>query len=250
MQSRQDLIPVGNPVGRSGARLSPQGLVLHSTAAPGAPAANVVAYFKQLQSPNRANAHIVVDWTEAVACVPWEPGRAEVAWHAGPAANSRFLGMELCESKDRTQALAAYRNWVQMAATILRAYGWPADEQHVWTHHRVSLTWHETDHVDPDPYLQSLGITWDQVLNDIRAAMAPAAAPAPAPVRQEVGGVAGFPDVRPTDWFAGAVERLHQAGIIQGAQDGLFHPQQPITRAEVAALMDRLIQYLRGQKPA
>lgn len=236
MNIREALIPVGKPVGRSGAPLKPQGLVLHSTDDPGATAQMIRDYFARLEAPNRANAHIVVDWQEAVVCVPWEPGKAEVAWHAGPTANTRFLGIELCESRDKAQALAAYRNWIQMAATICKAYGWqPQDRVTIWSHAEVSATWHETSHTDPIGYLKGLGISWEQVLNDIREALkamqsagqAPTQPKSPASIAGSGEGGDTVPTVKRGD-RGPAVEAMQAllaaAGYSPGPVDGAFGP--------------------------
>ncbi len=59
------------------------------------------------------------------------------------------------------------------------------------------------------------------------------------------GGTAyaqGFVDVGPDDWFAGPVEDLTAAGIVQGYPDGTFRPYDTVTRAQFAAMMDRALQ--------
>jgi hypothetical protein len=48
-----------------------------------------------------------------------------------------------------------------------------------------------------------------------------------------------FPDVNGTDWFNNAVSTMANAGVVQGRPDGTFQPNQPITRAEVAAITAR-----------
>ncbi|MDI3341841.1 MAG: N-acetylmuramoyl-L-alanine amidase [Sphaerobacter sp.] len=177
MNIREALIPVGSPVGRGGQPLEPQGLVLHATADYEATAQDIRDYWARLRSPNRANAHLIADWTEVVECVPWEPGKCEKAWHAGEPANSRFIGIELCQSRDKAKADAAYRNWVAAAATVLRAYGWPADRDHVWTHRRVSQELGGTTHTDPDGYLAEIGKSVDQAIDDIGEALKAMAQP-------------------------------------------------------------------------
>lgn len=49
----------------------------------------------------------------------------------------------------------------------------------------------------------------------------------------------GYPDVAADDWFNVAVSTLTKAGILEGYDDGLFHPQRDITRAELAAILAR-----------
>ena len=46
-----------------------------------------------------------------------------------------------------------------------------------------------------------------------------------------------FPDVKENDWFAAPVTALAKDGIIGGREDGKFHPNAPITRAEFLRLL-------------
>lgn len=46
-------------------------------------------------------------------------------------------------------------------------------------------------------------------------------------------------------WAAGAIDRWSGEGVVQGA-DGLFRPDAPITRAELAVILDRLMAYQTG----
>ncbi len=48
-----------------------------------------------------------------------------------------------------------------------------------------------------------------------------------------------FSDVETTAWYNRAVSTLYQLGIIKGADDGDFHPDDTITRAEFAAIAAR-----------
>ena len=147
---------------------TPLGLCLHSTADAGATAQQIRDYFN---SHNGASSHFVVDWTEAL----WDPGHAEVAWGAGVTANERFLHLEACEPTNGPagfgQFHACYTRWIAAAADVLEAYKWPCDDAHVWSHARVSSVWRETDHRDPLPWLARWGKTWDDVLQDLGAAL-------------------------------------------------------------------------------
>lgn len=54
----------------------------------------------------------------------------------------------------------------------------------------------------------------------------------------------GFPDVPTNHWAAGAIERLKGEGVIQGYSDGNFKPNNMISRAEVAVMIDKNNQIL------
>ena len=49
-----------------------------------------------------------------------------------------------------------------------------------------------------------------------------------------------FKDVDKKDWFYKAIEFVSDNGIMNGYEDGTFKPNEPITRAEVATIIQRL----------
>ena len=54
-------------------------------------------------------------------------------------------------------------------------------------------------------------------------------------------GAAYFTDVSPNAWYYDAVTECSDYGYMKGYQDGTFHPNATITRAECAALLDRVV---------
>lgn len=50
-----------------------------------------------------------------------------------------------------------------------------------------------------------------------------------------------FKDVAETHWAAKAIDELSEKGIINGYEDGTFKPDAPITRAEVATIISRIL---------
>lgn len=68
-----------------------------------------------------------------------------------------------------------------------------------------------------------------------RAAGLPAAASSP------------FPDVPAGAWYAQDVADLQQFGIVHGDENGLFHPDKPATKAEVARMVRLTIRYITGR---
>ena len=56
---------------------------------------------------------------------------------------------------------------------------------------------------------------------------------------------AAFDDVAPEKWYAQSVAYCAGQGIMQGDGNGKFRPEDPITRAEVAAVVMRLHQALK-----
>lgn len=53
-----------------------------------------------------------------------------------------------------------------------------------------------------------------------------------------------FTDVAPDKWYAQSIAYCVQHGIMQGDGNGKFRPEEPITRAEVAAVAERLHKML------
>lgn len=52
-----------------------------------------------------------------------------------------------------------------------------------------------------------------------------------------------FRDVKPGDWYYGAVEAARAAGLVGGYPDGTFRPQASITREEIASMVHRALAY-------
>lgn len=52
-----------------------------------------------------------------------------------------------------------------------------------------------------------------------------------------------FSDVPSDEWYSDAVNSLENKGIVEGYSDGTFRPSNNINRAEMAAIIDNLIQY-------
>lgn len=53
-----------------------------------------------------------------------------------------------------------------------------------------------------------------------------------------------FNDVSTNTWYSNAVINLSDKGIIKGYSDGTFGPTKNVSRAELAVMLDRLIEYI------
>lgn len=49
-----------------------------------------------------------------------------------------------------------------------------------------------------------------------------------------------FKDVKKEHWAYEAIKEISDLGYMQGNPDGTFKPDEPVTRAEVAAILQRL----------
>lgn len=143
--------------------LIPQIGVAHTTATPNVDARTIRTWFDNPTA--QVSAHAIVDWNEVIICVPYAPGSAEVAWHAGPTANALSIGVELCETTEHAKFIASYRRYCDLWASICRLWGWTADR--IWGHWMVSAYWGEVDHTDPLPYFRKYDITWWDFLGNV-----------------------------------------------------------------------------------
>ncbi len=60
-------------------------------------------------------------------------------------------------------------------------------------------------------------------------------------------GTISFPDVPADSWYAESVGLLAGAGIVRGHEDGTFRPLDPLTRAQMAFLLTRVLGEQEGQ---
>jgi len=56
-----------------------------------------------------------------------------------------------------------------------------------------------------------------------------------------------FRDVPSGKWYAGAIGAAHEAGLVGGYENGEFRPERPITRQELAVLIDNALLFV-GQR--
>jgi len=137
-----------------------EGVVAHSTATPEASAINIQKY--ESRTWRHAFVHYAVDWDETIQIAD----TTYIAYGGGPAANKRFVHVELCETEDDTKFKRSYGKYVKLLATILRDRGLSV-EKGLWTHSDVTHHLGGTDHEDPIDYLQSHGVSEAQFRADV-----------------------------------------------------------------------------------
>jgi N-acetylmuramoyl-L-alanine amidase CwlA len=140
------------------------GVVLHSTAVYDDTTQAEREY--ETRNWNTAFVHAFVDDTTILQTADFN----HIAWHAAQTANSKFIGLELCQSHDAQKFAAAYDRWVWLAAKLLydKKLG-VVDGVTLLSHKQVSDKWHQCDHEDPLSYLQSHNKTWADVVADVTA---------------------------------------------------------------------------------
>ncbi|PHF00548.1 N-acetylmuramoyl-L-alanine amidase [Bacillus wiedmannii] len=140
-----------------------EGVVAHSTATPEAPAINIQKY--ETRTWRNAFVHYAVDWNEAIQIADTK----YIAYGGGPAANKRFVHVELCETSDYAKFKRSYDKYVKLLAKILRDRGISV-EKGLWTHSDVTHYLGGTDHEDPLDYLRSHGVSEAQFRADVQRA--------------------------------------------------------------------------------
>lgn len=85
-----------------------------------------------------------------------------------------------------------------------------------------------------------------------RASVPPVLPPTPAPEPIEITPqkTVEFTDVAKDYWAFGAIAALTGSQIIEGFPDGSFQPDKPVTRAELAALLQKAFQIEKSTVPA
>lgn len=132
--------------------LSPSYFCVHSTANPGATAANHASLWSR--EPTYA-VHLVSDWTRALHTVPYN----RLCYQVGNG-NRYVEGLEICEGTTREQFDAGIKIAAQVVRERLAAHGWGVDR--LITHDEARRRWGGTDHTDPLPYFKRWGYSWDE----------------------------------------------------------------------------------------
>ncbi|PEM14146.1 N-acetylmuramoyl-L-alanine amidase [Bacillus toyonensis] len=140
-----------------------EGVVAHSTATPEAPAINIQKY--ESRTWRNAFVHYAVDWNETIQIADTK----YIAYGGGPAANKRFVHVELCETADYVKFKRSYEKYVKLLAKILKDNKISV-EKGLWTHSDVTHHLGGTDHEDPIDYLKSHGVSESQFRADVQRA--------------------------------------------------------------------------------
>lgn len=227
---------------RSHKPLKPEGIVVHSTATPGATDEAEQLYFDN--GHWGASAHYFADWDSITRLIP----ENEQAWHAGPTANSKFLSIEMCEPKeyDPAKFFAVWERVVWFVADCCLRYGWGVD--YIWSHDLVSKKWRESNHTDPTGYLLKYGRNWDQLIKAVSNMMAVlreerSSKTLQTPV-EKVVTILGtiFKDLDDKDYSAEAFRTLKQLGVFKGDTQGNVHPNDPVKRKDLAIVIHNLLK--------
>lgn len=132
---------------------------VHSTANPGATAANHVNYWRN--NPTKA-VHLVSDWKEAYQCVDFK-------YRCNQVGNGNYtcIGLEICEATNKADFERGLEIARDVILQVLNQYGWDID-RHVRSHKWFTENFGGSDHVDPIPYFQKWGWSWDRFIQYLK----------------------------------------------------------------------------------
>lgn len=147
-------------------------MVAHDTGNPGSTAAGNVGYYERSRNEQEASAHIFVDDTQIIECIPFLTAPAEKAWHVrynptidnqifGDDADDVAGGVELCYGGG-INIYEAYKRYVWVMAYSCYVKGLdPA--QHITGHHILD----PSRKTDPMNAFYLLNITFEQFVQDV-----------------------------------------------------------------------------------
>lgn len=116
-------------------------------------------------------------------------------------------------------------------------YGKSFDEWYENEYGQVTTPIHSFEPIDP--------VVTPTPVPTVTPTPVPTETPAPIPTitpepEPSETPVQHFPDVTPDKWYYEAVNNMAEAGILKGYSDGLFHPDNLVTEAEVATIFCRI----------
>ena len=148
---------------RAGRKITPKGIMVHSTATPGLMAAD---WYSRWNKPGIEKCvHAFVDDKEIYQYLPWN----HRGWHAGGAANNTHIGFEMCEPKDlndKTYFEKVYANAVELTVMLCKMYG--LSEKNVIGHYEGYRMGIASNHADPGHWFPKHGISMDDFRAEVK----------------------------------------------------------------------------------
>ncbi|MEQ6390345.1 N-acetylmuramoyl-L-alanine amidase [Bacillaceae bacterium S4-13-58] len=180
---------------KAGRKISPKGIMIHSTATPGVMAAAWFSRWNKSYQAGEINrqvcVHAFVDDKEAWQYLPWD----HRGWHAGGSANNTHIGIEICEpggfSYGRGSAMVGYDvkknenyfrkacdNAVELCVFLCKEYS--LTEKDIIGHaegHRQGIA---SNHADPLHWFPKHGESMDTFRAEVKKALASNQKPSPS----------------------------------------------------------------------
>jgi len=137
-------------------QLRAHGIIIHNTDNLGDSAIANKNYFDTESA--KASAHFIIDADTIIQCIPTN----ETAWHAGPTANSLYIGVELCTTNDSKWFNEIWKRAVYLFAKVFKELDIRSiNSFNLRSHASTSNEYQETDHQDPLAYFQQFGVNME-----------------------------------------------------------------------------------------
>ena len=171
---------------KAGRKITPKGIMIHSTATPGVMAATWFSRWNKSYQAGEINrqvcVHAFVDDKEAWQYLPWD----HRGWHAGGTANNTHIGIEICEpggfsysggsnmvgynvAKNETYFRNAWQNAVELCVMLCQRYG--LTERDIICHTEGSRRGIASNHADVMHWFPKHGESTDSFRAAVRSAL-------------------------------------------------------------------------------
>ena len=171
---------------KAGRKITPKGIMIHSTATPGVMAATWFSRWNKSYQAGEINrqvcVHAFVDDKEAWQYLPWD----HRGWHAGGTANNTHIGIEICEpggfsysggsnmvgynvAKNETYFRKAWQNAVDLCVLLCKKYG--LTERDIICHSEGSRQGIASNHADVMHWFPKHGESTESFRTAVRSAL-------------------------------------------------------------------------------
>lgn len=151
---------------KQGKKITPRGIIVHSTATPGVMAER---WYSLWNKPGIDKCvHAFVDDKGVYQYLPWDMR----GWHAGGKANDTHIGFEICEPKDlldKTYFEKAWTNAIELAAFLCKEFSISPDN--ILGHYEAHKRGIASNHADPGHWFPKHGKNMDDFREDVRKAL-------------------------------------------------------------------------------
>lgn len=198
-------------------------LVVHSTANPGATAAN---HLNLWSGGYDYAVHYVSDWDGAYQAMH----DYYKAWHCGDG-NDISIGIEICEATNETDFWRGIDIAAQACAEIIAYYG---QQDNVWnfmvTHNWMRERYGGTTHTDPDPYFEEWGYSFNGFTHKVIDILNGDSQPEPEPVKAYGVHLHSSNGTDAQKWVFGDDGSIVAAcnGMALDVMDGIAQHRQPV----------------------
>ncbi len=262
----RECFAVQNACYQAGRRITPRGVMVHSTGANNPDLRRYVQPDDGLLGPNPNGNHFNVplpggrqvcvhafigrlaDGTVAAyQTLPWDMR----GWHAGGSANDTHIGFEICEDglADAAYFAAVYREAAELAAHLCGLYGLdPLADGVLICHSEGYRRGIASNHADVTHWFPKHGKSMDDFRADV-ARMLQGESEELTMTKEELLSVAGTGD-HPSDWAREATGWAKENKIVNGDGMGNYGWDRPVTREAQAVMMCNLKDHILGEMQA